>query len=401
MKFLDQAKIYIRSGNGGAGSVSFRREKFIPNGGPDGGDGGKGGDVWIEAVEGLNTLIDYRYQQHFKAQTGHHGQGRQMHGGKGEDVVLKVPVGTQVLDEDKETVLLDMDTPGKVELLLKGGNGGWGNVRFKGPTNQAPTYANPGQDGQERWIWLRLKLIADIGLAGLPNAGKSTLIGQVSVANPKVADYPFTTLAPSLGVVRIAADASFVMADIPGLIVGAAQGAGLGAQFLRHLSRTKVLLHLVDVAPEDQSDPIDNALAIEQELAEYSEALMERPIWIGLSKVDQVDEDTLDNMLEEMAETFPERPIYALSALGDIGLTALTRDLMQFLQDQQQGALDDADVASYLAELERRISDDVYLHSQRMRAKRQGDGDDKIDDIDDDLSGDGDEPETEVIYVRE
>ena len=251
MKFLDQAKIYIRSGNGGAGSVSFRREKFIPNGGPDGGDGGKGGDVWIEAVEGLNTLIDYRYQQHFKAQTGAHGQGRQMHGAKGQDVVLKVPVGTQVLDEDKETVLLDMDVAGKSELLLKGGNGGWGNVHFKGPVNQAPTHANPGQEGQERWIWLRLKLIADIGLAGLPNAGKSTFLSAASAARPKVADYPFTTLYPNLGVVSTEPHRSFVVADIPGLIEGAADGAGLGALFLRHIQRTRLLLHLVEIQPLD------------------------------------------------------------------------------------------------------------------------------------------------------
>jgi GTP-binding protein len=210
MKFLDQAKIYIRSGNGGGGAVSFRREKFIPNGGPDGGDGGNGGNVWIVAAEGLNTLIDFRYQQHFKAATGAHGQGRQMHGGKGEDVVLKVPVGTQVLDEDKETVLIDMDHVGKSEILLRGGNGGWGNVRFKGPSNQAPKFANPGQEGQERWIWLRLKLIADIGLAGLPNAGKSTFLAAASAARPKIADYPFTTLAPNLGMVDLSPSERFV-----------------------------------------------------------------------------------------------------------------------------------------------------------------------------------------------
>ncbi|HRL07402.1 MAG TPA: GTPase ObgE, partial [Brevundimonas diminuta] len=225
MKFLDQAKIYIRSGNGGAGSVSFRREKFIPNGGPDGGDGGKGGDVWVESADGLNTLIDFRYQQHFKAATGNHGQGRQMHGAKGEDVVLRVPVGTQVLDEDKETVLVDLDEPGMKVKLLSGGNGGWGNTRFKGPVNQAPRHANPGQEGQERWIWLRLKLIADIGLAGLPNAGKSTFLSAVSAARPKVADYPFTTLTPNLGMVDLSPSERFVIADIPGLIEGASEGA--------------------------------------------------------------------------------------------------------------------------------------------------------------------------------
>ena len=254
MKFLDQAKIYIRSGAGGAGAVSFRREKFIPNGGPDGGDGGKGGDVWVEAVEGLNTLIDYRYQQHFKAQTGHHGQGRQMHGGKGDDIHLKVPVGTQVLDEDKETVLVDLDEPGMKVKLLSGGNGGWGNTRFKGPVNQAPRHANPGQDGQERWIWLRLKLIADIGLAGLPNAGKSTFLSAVSAARPKVADYPFTTLTPNLGMVDLSPSERFVIADIPGLIEGASEGAGLGTRFLGHVERSASLIHLIDGTQDDVAE---------------------------------------------------------------------------------------------------------------------------------------------------
>ena len=245
-------------------------------------------------------------------------------------------------------------------------------------------------------------MLADVGLLGLPNAGKSTLIGQVSAANPKVADYPFTTLAPSLGVVRIAADASFVMADIPGLIVGAAQGAGLGAQFLRHLSRTKVLLHLVDVLPEDQSDPIDNALAIEQELAEYSDALIERPIWLALSKVDQLDDGALKDLFQEMEETFPDRPIYAVSALGDIGLDELKNDLMQFLTEQRLLAAEDPDFAEELVTLEKRISDDVFRHSERMRNRRSAELTEReldFEDDDDDFDGDG--PATEVIYVRE
>jgi len=250
MKFLDQCKIYVRSGNGGGGSVSFRREKYIEYGGPDGGDGGRGGDVWIEAVEGLNTLIDYRYQQHFKAGTGVHGMGRNRHGAAGADVVLKVPVGTEVLDEDK-TLIVDMDHAGQRVLLCKGGNGGWGNVRFKGPTNQAPAYANPGQEGQERWVWLRLKLIADIGLAGLPNAGKSTFLSAASAAKPKIADYPFTTLAPNLGMVDLSPTERFVIADIPGLIEGASEGAGLGTRFLGHVERSASLIHLIDGTQED------------------------------------------------------------------------------------------------------------------------------------------------------
>ena len=283
MKFLDQAKIYIRSGNGGGGSVSFRREKFIPNGGPDGGDGGKGGNVWIEAVEGLNTLIDYRYQQHFKAQTGHHGQGRNMHGAKGEDVVLKVPVGTQVLDEERDEVILDLDEAGMRVKLLSGGNGGWGNSRFKGPVNQAPRHANPGQEGQERWIWLRLKLIADIGLAGLPNAGKSTFLAAASAARPKIADYPFTTLTPNLGVVDLSATERFVIADIPGLIEGASEGAGLGTRFLGHVERTAALIHLIDGTQDDVAGAYRT---IRAELEAYGEGLADKPEVLALNKID-------------------------------------------------------------------------------------------------------------------
>src|SRR5579885_3358277 len=246
MKFLDQAKVWVRSGDGGAGAVSFRREEFIPRGGPDGGDGGRGGDVWIEAAEGLNTLIDYRYQQHFKAETGGHGMGRNRSGAAGADVVLRVPVGTEVLDEDHETLIADLDQPGARFLLAQGGNGGFGNSHFKGPVNQAPRHANPGLPGQERWIWLRLKLIADVGLVGLPNAGKSTFLAACSAATPKIADYPFTTLTPALGVVSLSEGERFVLADIPGLIEGASEGAGLGVRFLGHLERTRVLIHLVD-----------------------------------------------------------------------------------------------------------------------------------------------------------
>src|SRR5690349_413990 len=250
MKFLDQCKIYIRSGDGGGGAVSFRREKFIEYGGPDGGDGGKGGDVWIEAVEGLNTLIDYRYQQHFKAGTGVHGMGRNRHGAAGADVVLKVPVGTEVMDEDKE-LIVDLETAGQRYLLCKGGNGGFGNTHFKGPANQAPRHANPGLDGEERAIWLRLKLIADVGLVGLPNAGKSTFLAAASAAKPKIADYPFTTLAPNLGMVDLSVGERFILADIPGLIEGASEGQGLGTRFLGHVERTAVLIHLVDITQDD------------------------------------------------------------------------------------------------------------------------------------------------------
>ncbi|MGQ2989829.1 MAG: GTPase ObgE [Brevundimonas sp.] len=321
MKFLDQAKIYIRSGNGGAGSVSFRREKFIPNGGPDGGDGGTGGSVWIEAVEGLNTLIDYRYQQHFKAQTGHHGQGRQMHGAKGEDVVLKVPVGTQVLDEDKETVLLDMDEAGKIECLLRGGNGGWGNVRFKGPVNQAPRFANPGQDGQERWIWLRLKLIADIGLAGLPNAGKSTFLAAASAARPKIADYPFTTLAPNLGMVDLSPSERFVIADIPGLIEGASEGAGLGTRFLGHVERSASLIHLIDGTQDDVAEAYR---IIRGELDAYGEGLAEKVEILALNKIDALDPETREAKAAELEAVAGRRPMLVSGVSGE-GVPELLR----------------------------------------------------------------------------
>ncbi|MGI9463065.1 MAG: GTPase ObgE, partial [Aestuariivirgaceae bacterium] len=245
MKFLDQAKVHIRSGNGGAGCVSFRREKYVEYGGPDGGDGGRGGHVYVEAVNNLNTLIDYRYQQHFKGATGGHGMGANRTGKSGKDVTLKVPVGTQVLDEDNETVLADLTEEGQKVRLARGGNGGFGNARFKSSTNRAPRHANPGEAGIGMWLWLRLKLIADAGLVGLPNAGKSTMLAAVSAAKPKIAEYPFTTLHPQLGVVRIDT-ASFVLADIPGLIEGAHTGAGIGDRFLGHVERCAVLLHLID-----------------------------------------------------------------------------------------------------------------------------------------------------------
>ena len=338
MKFLDQAKIYIRSGNGGAGSVSFRREKFIPNGGPDGGDGGRGGDVWIEAADGLNTLIDFRYQQHFKAQTGAHGQGRNMHGAKGEDVVLKVPVGTQVLDEDKQTVLLDMDTPGKTELLLKGGNGGWGNDRFKGPINQAPRHANPGQEGQERWIWLRLKLIADIGLAGLPNAGKSTFLAAVSAARPKIADYPFTTLTPNLGMVDLSPSERFVIADIPGLIEGASEGAGLGTRFLGHVERSASLIHLVDGTQDDVAAAY---ATIRHELEAYGGGLGEKPEIVALNKIDALTPEAREEKAAELQAACGRRPMLVSGVSGE-GVPELLRAAWAEVR-KTRGEIDPAD----------------------------------------------------------
>jgi GTP-binding protein len=285
MKFLDQAKVYVRSGNGGAGSVAFLREKNMEFGGPNGGDGGRGGDVVIECVDGLNTLIDYRYQQHFRAATGGHGMGKNRTGADGADIVMRVPVGTQVFEDDNETLIADLTAVGQRVVLLRGGNGGFGNAHFKTSTNQAPRRANPGQEGIEKAIWLRLKLIADAGLVGLPNAGKSTFLAAVSAAKPKVADYPFTTLHPNLGVVRIG-ERDFVLADIPGLIEGASEGAGLGDRFLGHVERCKVLVHLIDGTGADVKDAYRT---IRAELAAYSEVLAEKPEIVVLNKIDALD----------------------------------------------------------------------------------------------------------------
>ncbi len=321
MKFLDQCKIYIRSGDGGGGAVSFRREKFIEHGGPDGGDGGRGGDVWIEAVEGLNTLIDYRYQQHFKAGTGGHGMGRDRHGANAPDVVMKVPVGTQVLAEDKETLIADLAHEGDRVRLAKGGNGGFGNAYFKGPINQAPRHANPGLPGAERTIWLRLKLIADVGLAGLPNAGKSTLLAAASAARPKIADYPFTTLVPNLGVVDLSTNERFVIADIPGLIEGASEGAGLGTRFLGHVERTAVLIHLVDGTQEDVAAAWRT---IRQELKAYGGGLADKPEILALNKIDALDPETRAERAAELEAAAGVAPMLVSGVSGQ-GVTALLR----------------------------------------------------------------------------
>ena len=332
MKFLDQAKVYVRSGDGGAGCVSFRREKYVDRGGPDGGDGGRGGDVWAEAVEGLNTLIDYRYQQHFKAEKGTHGMGQERTGKSGRDVVLKVPVGTQILDEDKETLIADLTRPGQKVLLAKGGKGGFGNTRFKSSTNRAPRHANPGAPGEERWIWLRLKLIADAGLVGLPNAGKSTLLAAVSAARPKIADYPFTTLHPNLGVVKVGLE-SFVLADIPGLIEGAHEGAGIGDRFLGHVERTAVLLHLVDITGPD---PVDAYRTIRKELAAYADgALANKPQIAALSKIDLIDEDTRKMVAEDFKERTGIAPLLLSAATGE-GVRAAMNRLLQAISEHKR-----------------------------------------------------------------
>jgi GTP-binding protein len=318
MKFLDQAKVYIKSGKGGQGCVSFRREKYIAMGGPDGASGGRGGDVWVEAVDGLNTLIDYRYQQHFKARPGGDGKGRDRTGANGDDVILKVPVGTQVFEEDNETLLADLVRVGQRVRLTTGGNGGFGNAHFKSSTNQAPRHANPGQPAIEKWIILRLKLIADIGLVGLPNAGKSTFLSRVSAAKPKIADYPFTTLHPNLGVVRHR-DREFVLADLPGLIEGAHEGVGVGDRFLGHVERCRSLLHLVDAAG---ADPLDAYRTVRRELEAYGQGLAEKPEIVALSRADAADKECLKTYRSKLARLAGREP-FVVSAVTGLGMSEL------------------------------------------------------------------------------
>src|SRR6202162_2955738 len=326
MKFLDEAKVYIRSGDGGNGCVAFRREKYIEFGGPSGGNGARGGDVVIEAVDGLNTLIDYRYQQHFKAQKGTNGMGKDRPGANGKPIMLKVPVGTQIFDEDRETLLHDFTTLGEKFVLAEGGNGGFGNAHFKSSTNRAPRNANPGQEGEERWIWLRLKLIADAGLVGLPNAGKSTFLSVVSAAKPKIADYPFTTLHPQLGVVDVDGR-EFVLADIPGLIEGAHEGAGLGDRFLGHVERCAVLLHLVDGAA---GDVVQAWRTVREELAAYGGGLADKPELIGLNKLDAMTPREAASRRSALAKASGRR-VMLLSGVTGEGVPEVLRALQEMI----------------------------------------------------------------------
>jgi GTP-binding protein len=328
MKFLDLAKVYIRSGAGGSGCVSFRREKFIEYGGPDGGDGGRGGDVWAVAVDGLNTLIDFRYQQHFFAKNGQPGMGRQRTGKDGDEIILRVPAGTEILDEDMETVIADLTEVGQRVLLAKGGNGGFGNLHFKSATNQAPRRANPGQEAVERTIWLRLKLIADAGLLGLPNAGKSTFLAATSNARPKIADYPFTTLHPNLGVVGVDG-VEFVVADIPGLIEGASEGRGLGDLFLGHIERCAILLHLIDGTSEDVVGDCETILT---ELEAYSDALYDKPRVTVLNKIDALSDEEIAEKREALQKAIGGK-VMLMSGVAKTGVTEVLRVLRAGIND--------------------------------------------------------------------
>jgi GTP-binding protein len=336
MKFLDQAKIYLKSGDGGRGAMSFRREKFIEFGGPDGGDGGKGGDIVFEAADNLNTLIDYRYRQHFRAPNGRGGAGANRTGAQARDLVLRVPVGTQVLDDDKETVLADLTRAGQRIVLLRGGDGGFGNAHYKTSTNQAPRRADPGWPGRELWVWLRLKLIADAGLVGLPNAGKSTLLSRLSHARPKIADYPFTTLHPQLGVVRIDDESDFVLADLPGLIEGASDGAGLGTRFLGHVERCAVVLHLIDGTEEDV---VGAYRTIRRELADYGHGIAAKPEVIGLNKIDAIDPAAVEKKRRALVRAARSgTPVLPLSGVSGAGLPAVLGALLEAIRDSRANA---------------------------------------------------------------
>jgi GTP-binding protein len=324
MKFLDQARVFIKSGNGGGGAVSFRREKYVEFGGPDGGNGGRGGDVIVECVDGLNTLIDYRFMQHYKAQTGVHGMGRDRSGADGKDTILRVPVGTQVLEEDNETVIADLTKIGQKATLLSGGNGGFGNAYFKSAKNQSPRHANPGLEGVEKWVWLRLKLIADAGLVGLPNAGKSTFLSVVSAAKPKIASYPFTTLHPNLGVVRIG-EHDFVLADIPGLIEGAHEGSGIGDRFLGHVERTRVLIHLIDGT---QEDVVEAYKIIRGELKAYGHGLYEKEEIIVLNKIDALSEEEIAERKSALEKT-TAKEILLVSGVTHKGVEAVLFEIVK------------------------------------------------------------------------
>ena len=334
MKFLDQAKVFIRSGDGGAGCISFRREKYVEFGGPDGGDGGCGGNVIVRCVDGLNTLIDYRYQQHFKAGTGSHGMGKNRTGADGPDKILKVPVGTQIFAEDGKTLIGDLTEIGEEIVLAKGGNGGFGNARFKGPVNQSPRHANPGLAGREAWIWLRMKLIADAGLVGLPNAGKSTFLASVSRAKPKIADYPFTTLHPNLGVVAVKGN-EFVIADIPGLIEGASEGAGLGHRFLGHVERCEILLHLVDAS---QDDVVGDWKTIREEIAAYENGLTDKEEILALNKCDLIDSEILKEKQSALSKASGKDVKLISGATGD-GVKQVLSDILEHVS-QRNTAID-------------------------------------------------------------
>lgn len=380
MKFVDEAEITVEAGNGGKGCLSFRREKYIERGGPDGGDGGDGGSVYMQADASLNTLVDFRFQPRYRAQNGQSGQGRNCTGRGGDDLLIKVPVGTTIIDVNTEELIADLRVPEQPVMVAKGGFHGLGNTRFKSSTNRAPRKTTPGTEGEFRKLQLQLRLVADVGLLGFPNAGKSTLIRSVSAATPKVADYPFTTLVPNLGVVSLGMERSFVMADIPGLIEGASEGAGLGFRFLKHLSRTRLLLHLVDALPVDGSDPIDNAEQIITELNKFSPTLAEKERWLVINKVDLLDEESLLALRAGLSERLGwEGEIFEVSALNKEGCQGLCDALMLSIEAHRLSLVEDEDYRASLAEKEAAMAFEIRRSIERSKPARRKD-EDLIDD---------------------
>ena len=371
MKFVDEASILVKAGDGGNGCLSFRREKFVEKGGPNGGDGGDGGSVYLEADPNLNTLLDYRYTRRFEAQRGENGAGRECTGKKGDDLILPVPVGTTVIDAATQELIGDLTEAGQRLLVAQGGWHGLGNIRFKSSTNRAPRQTTPGKPGEVRDLKLELKVLADVGLLGLPNAGKSTFIRAVSAAKPKVADYPFTTLVPNLGVVSVSRYKSFVMADIPGLIDGAAEGAGLGIRFLKHLARTRLLLHLVDIDPIDGSDPVQAARTIVGELERFSPALAERDRWLVLNKADQLSEqDALARRDDIVARLNWSDPVYLISALQRQGTEQLARDIMNYMDERSRRIAEEPEFATAALALDERIQEEARTRLQGLDEQR-------------------------------
>jgi len=398
MKFVDEAVIEVIAGKGGDGSASFRREKNIANGGPDGGDGGRGGSIWLEADDNLNTLIDYRYSRLFRANKGQAGMSAQCYGKAGEDIVLRVPVGTTVIDLEDETVMGDLTHNGERLLLADGGKGGLGNLHFKSSVNRAPRQHTPGTAGEQRKLRLELKVLADVGLLGFPNAGKSTLLRAVSAAKPKVADYPFTTLVPNLGVVRVDAERSFVMADIPGIIEGAAEGAGLGIRFLKHLARTRLLLHVVDIDPPDSSDPADGIRILIEELKKFSETLAERERWLVFNKTDMMlPEDAEERIAAVIAAVGWAGPVFRISALAGEGTRDLCQAIMGRLEAWRREEAEDPEAAERERVMRVRLEEEARRKVQELRISARADRRGIAEDVEEDDDDDGD-GSLEVIY---
>ena len=398
MKFVDEAPIIVKAGDGGRGCLSFRREKYIPKGGPDGGDGGDGGSVILRAEVDLNTLVDYRYQRHYRAKNGESGRGRNCRGKGGDDLVLGVPVGTTIIDTDSDEVLGDLTTAGQELIVARGGFHGLGNARYKSSTNRAPRQTSPGTEGELRNLRLELKLLADVGLLGLPNAGKSTLIRSVSAATPKVADYPFTTLVPNLGVVTLQKYRSFVIADVPGLVEGASEGAGLGIRFLKHLTRTRFLLHMVDMLPADGSDPLENALTIQNELSSFSPTLAQRPRWLVLNKMDLLPEDSRQAVCQKLVDDLQwQGPVFFVSALTKEGTDKLCNAICDYLDDCRSREAEFPEVAQAERDMQANMQLEAREQIEKLRLQRQQTktAEQEHEDEDDE---DDDDHEVEVIY---